>query len=209
MELGAAMGQDGTDDIVQIRMTLRDVEPPVWRQVRVPADFPLRRLHDVIQAVMCWLDYHLHEFKIGDRLYGQPEIAGEDHVGPKLYSDRNTRLAQLLKRGIDRFTYTYDFGDEWRLDIEIEETLRAEPGVDYPVLVAGARRAPPEDSGGPFGFMDFVDAISDPDHPDHEHLMDWYGRHFDSEDMDLDTVEAMLSRIRGSRRRGQGRKKRA
>ena len=206
---GVGVGQDEAHDIVQIRIALQDIEPPIWRRVQVPTDFPLRRLHDVIQAVIGWLDSHLHQFEIGDKLYGQPEIAGDDHFGPPLYSDRNTRLAQLLERGIDRFTYTYDFGDDWRHEIEIEGTLQAQPGVEYPILVAGERRGPPEDCGGPFGFVAFLDAMSDPGHPDHEDVMDWYGEPFEAEDMELDKVEAMLSRIRGQRRKGPRKGKRA
>ena len=71
---GAAVDRDELHDIVQVRITLQDIDPPIWRRVQVPADFPLRRLHDVIQAVMGWLDYHLHQFEVGDKLYGQPEI---------------------------------------------------------------------------------------------------------------------------------------
>jgi len=144
---------------------------------------------------MGWLDYHLHRFEISDRLYGQPEIAGDDHIGPPLFSDRNTHIAQLLERGVDRFTYTYDFGDDWRHDIEIEQTLQAQAGVEYPILVTGERRGPPEDCGGPFGFTEFLTAISDPGHPNHTDAMDWYGKPFDADEMELDKVEAMLSRI--------------
>lgn len=197
------MGGDEAHDIVQIRIALRDIEPPVWRRVQVPVDFSLRHLHDVIQAVMDWLGYHLHQFEIGEKLYGQPEIAGDDHFGPKLYSDRNTRLAQLIERGVERFTYTYDFGDDWQHDIEFERTLEAEAGIEYPILVAGERQCPPEDCGGPPGFLNIVDALSDPEHPDHEEILDWYGERFDPEDMNLVAVEAMLSRIRGRRRMGR------
>ena len=203
------MVEGETGDIFQIRITLQDIEPPIWRRVQVPADFPLRRLHDVIQAVMNWQDYHLHQFEVGDRLYGQPEIAGDDHYGPPLHSDRDTRLSALLERGIKRFTYTYDFGDDWRHDIEIERTLQAKPRIEYPILVTGERRGPPEDCGGPFGFMEFLDAMSDPGHPDHEDHLDWYGEPFDAEDMELDKVEAMLGRIRGQRRKGAKKGKRA
>ena len=206
--MGAAMVGNEAHDLVQIRIALQDIEPPIWRRVQVPVDFPLRRLHDVIQAVMGWLDYHLHQFEVGDKLYGQPEIAGDDHFGPPLYSDRNTRLAQLVERGVDCCTYTYDFGDDWRHDIKIECTLQAALGIEYPILVAGERRGPPEDCGGPFGYMEFLDAVSDPTHPDHEEAMDWYGEPFDPDDMELDTVEAMLSRIRGQRRKGPRKGKR-
>lgn len=198
----SALDRNQSRDIVQIKMTLKDIDPPIWRRVHVPAAFPLRRLHDVIQAVMGWLDYHLHQFEIGDKVYGQPEIEPYALGDKRLYSDRNTRLGQLLDRGVRRFAYTYDFGDDWRLDIRIERTLRPKPGVEYPILVACDRRGPPEDCGGPFAYQEFFDAMSDPVHPDHDVVVDWYGEPFDPDDMELEAVEAMLSRIRGQRRKG-------
>src|SRR5208282_1398069 len=59
------------DPVLQVRITLRDVDdPPVWRQVLIPAAYPLSRVHRVIQAVMEWEDYHLHAFQIGKTTYG-------------------------------------------------------------------------------------------------------------------------------------------
>ena len=66
------------DEVAWLKIGLSDLEPPVWRRVAVPADFPLRRLHDVIQAVFDWRGSHLLQFEVGDRVYGQTEIAGED-----------------------------------------------------------------------------------------------------------------------------------
>jgi hypothetical protein len=61
------------DEVLQIKVTLLDVSPPVWRRLLVPAGLSLRRLHDTIQAAMGWYDQHLHEFEIGDRRYGEPD----------------------------------------------------------------------------------------------------------------------------------------
>jgi hypothetical protein len=168
----------------------------------VPADFPLRRVHDVIQAVFDWLDYHLHQFEIGDRIYGAPEYDDEDIGGEHLYSDRNIRLGALLDRGVERFIYRYDFGDDWEHVITVEGVLDPEDGVEYPILVDGARRAPPEDCGGPPGFDAFLEAMLDEAHEEHEAMMDWYGERFDPDDLELEAVEAMLGRIRASRRKG-------
>jgi hypothetical protein len=33
-------------------------------------------------------------------------------------------------------------------------------------------------------------------------MMDWYGERFDPDDLELEAVEAMLGRIRASRRKG-------
>ncbi len=195
-----AKGQDG--NILQIKITLRHLRPPVWRRVQAPDDLTLRRLHDVIQATIGWLDYHLHEFEVEGRRYGQPEIDGGDISGYTLYSDRNIRLRDLSRRGVERFAYEYDFGDGWEHELRIEKALAPEPGIEYPVRVGGRRRGPPEDCGGPLGFAHFLEAINDESHPDHEELFDWYGEPFDAEDIEPEKIEAMLGRIRAQRRKG-------
>ncbi len=193
---------DETTRIIQLKIELADIEPPIWRRVQVPADFPLRQLHNVIQAVFDWLDYHLHEFEVGDKVYGQPEIE-PGHLGDqRLYSDKNVKLGALLDRGVERFLYRYDFGDNWEHLITVEKVLASEPGVEYPILVEGARQAPPEDCGGPPGFEAFLEAMADEEHEDHEEMLSWRGEPFDPDDMRLDAVEAMLNRVRASRRKG-------
>jgi len=187
-------------DVLQIRITLLDVEPPVWRRVLAPATLPLKRLHDTIQAAMGWLDQHLYEFRVGERRYGAPDL--EDAPGSGVVDARLVKLSALVEKGIDRFLYVYDFGDDWRHEIVIEDVRPVEPGVDYPYLVDGARRCPPEDCGGPPGYMAFLDAITNPDHPEHEAALEWYGEPFDPEDIERYILDAQLSRIARSRRGG-------
>lgn len=190
-------------DIVQLRITLLDVEPPVWRRVLVPADYPLRRVHDVIQATMGWYDMHLHEFKIGPKSYGQPEVEGGVSFGTRIFSDKNVKLGGIVEKGIRSFLYVYDLGDDWRHEIAVEKVTPPEDGVEYPVLVEWSGACPPEDVGGPPGYGDFLKAINDPEHEDHEDVIAWWGEDsFDTGFLDLDAVNAMLGRIRAARRKG-------
>ena len=175
------------DGVGWLKIELCDLDPPVWRRVAVPTDFPLRRLHDVIQAVFDWLDYHLHQFAIGDRIYGAPEY-DEPLDGKRLYSDRSIRLAALVDRGVERFVYRYDFGDDWEHVVTVERVLEPEDGVEYPILVDGAGQAPPEDCGGPLGFDAFLEAMLDETHEQHQAVMDWRGERFDPDDLQLETV---------------------
>lgn len=188
--------------VVQLKIELCDISPRIWRRVAVPSDLSLRRLHDVIQAVFGWLDCHLHQFEVGDRVYGQTEIAGEDYGPGRQYSDRNVTVGALVDRGFERFVYRYDFGDDWEHVIAVERVGEPERGVEYPVLLEGARRGPPEDCGGPPGFERFLEAMASEAHEEHEDLMDWYGEPFDPDDVDPEVVEAMLGRIRAGRRKG-------
>lgn len=57
----------------QIKITLQGVQPSIWRRVQVLSDCALARLHRVIQAVMGWEDYHLHEFIFKRKVYAIPD----------------------------------------------------------------------------------------------------------------------------------------
>lgn len=128
----------------QLKITLRDSKPRVWRRFVVPTAIPLDHLHIVIQIVMGWENTHLHRFAIDRQPYcAQPEdpiVEGKD--------ERGVSLGDALNGGVDPFAYDYDFGDDWRHLVEVEEQMKSLPN-DLPVLCTdGANACPPEDSGG-------------------------------------------------------------
>jgi hypothetical protein len=128
-----------------------------------------------------------------ERLYLLPEW----NVGGDFEHDsRSVRLSDLAGRGHTRFRYDYDFGDEWEHAIEIEKTLPAEAGVRYPRCVKGERACPPEDCGGPFGYPYFLDKLQDPNHEEHDDVLEWAGGEFDPEEFDLDEVNDDLHQLR-------------
>ena len=59
--------------ICQMKITLKDVKPPIWRRIQVKSDITLKVLHRIIQEVMGWEDGHLHKFNIFGVSYGDPE----------------------------------------------------------------------------------------------------------------------------------------
>ena len=195
----------GNAPILQLLITLMHIEPPIWRRVLVPTNMNLARLHDVIQAAMGWQEYHLHEFQIGDRRYGVPDPAFED-PDFKVYHDANFKLDAVLGRGIERFIYTYDFGDNWQHDIVIEQQLPSDASKTYPTFMAGERRCPPEDVGGVPGFYEFLDAISDPAHEDHKHMLEWAGGRYDPDELDIYRINLGMENM--ARRRRSGPRKR-
>jgi Plasmid pRiA4b ORF-3-like protein len=169
---------------LRLKVVLADTEPPIWRRIEVPADRTLRQLHTVIQAAMGWDDDHMHQF----------------HRGRETLPGRR-RLDEVVARGVKRVTYVYDMGDRWEHRLQIEKPFAADPGVSYPRFVAGARRCPPEDIGGIPGFYDFLGAITDPRHPDHEDRLDWHRGPFDPQHLDADRINKKLDRIATRRNR--------
>ena len=59
---------------VKLRITLDDIEPPVWRRLVAPLNWRLDQLHPAIQAAFNWWNSHLHEFRIGGLRYGDPDV---------------------------------------------------------------------------------------------------------------------------------------
>ena len=186
--------------VARIRIQLQDLEPKIWRRVDVPLSSTLEALHHIIQASFCWQDYHLYEFVVGQRVYGVPmdEDAFSDR---KTYKASAIRLKTLVERGVDRFLYVYDLGDDWRHDVTVEAIRDGDEDTDYPAFVDGARRCPPEDVGGTPGFMEFLEAMLDTSHEEHARMMEWYGGVFDPEDIDEQDIRQVLG-IYATRRRG-------
>jgi hypothetical protein len=186
----AVEGPTARTKVYQLKITLKDIKPPVWRRVLVP-NCSLDTLHEVIQAAMGWDNDHLHEFQIDGQRYTDPQSAGQmdDEV------DAEFELDQLITKEKSKFTYNYDFGDDWRHEIVVEKILPPGEGVGFALCVDGKRACPPEDCGGPWGYMNFVDAIGDPSHEEHEQLLEWVGGEFDPEDFDPEEVSKRLRKI--------------
>jgi hypothetical protein len=72
--------------------------------------------------------------------------------------------------------YLYDFDDDWDHVIKIERIGESEPQARYPQLIAAQGRCPPEDGGGPPGYVEFLTAIAN---EDHDHMFTWCGGAFD------------------------------
>ena len=188
-----------TEPVARIRIELQNIEPVIWRRVDLPVCSSLATLHDVIQATFLWENAHLFEFRIGEKVYGQPP-PHDDFFDRRVHRATSLRLRALLERGISLFLYIYDFGDDWRHDVLIEQTFTGEADVDYPRFVDGKRAAPPEDVGGAPGFFEFVEAIRDRSHPGHVDARAWCGGSFDPNDIGGDRIRERLVPIVRRRR---------
>ncbi len=171
--------------LYQFKITLLDSHPPIWRRIQVK-NCTLDKLHEHIQTAMGWTNSHLHHFRIGGHLYGDPLLMEENFEEMEYQDSTNTKLSDILPQSGKRFRfeYEYDFGDCWRHEVLFEGVLRAERGKRYPVCVEGARACPPEDVGGTPGYQDFLEEISEPENEDREGLLEWAGGSFDPEAFD-------------------------
>jgi Plasmid pRiA4b ORF-3-like protein len=185
-----------TDAVFQIKMTLKGIDPPIWRRIQTK-DCTLEELHAVIQVTMGWESEHLYRFNIGGAEYADLDMMNDEDIQDAC----GTRLSEVLpvQNRRPRFQYEYDFGDNWIHQLIVEEQILPGKGVKYPFCVAGQRACPPEDCGGPWSYADFVETISNPDHRRQEETLEWVGGEFDPERFDLETVNKKLRRMRTSK----------
>ena len=179
--------------VYQLKIVLQYSQPLIWRRIQVLSDTSLEVLHHILQVAMGWSDAHLHQFEVGDLIYGPlylefPELDFLD--------EKDTNLNQIASRVNQEFVYRYDFGDDWTHLITLEQIHPLEGETIYPLCLAGKRACPPEDCGGILSYPSFLEAITDSKHPEHLHLLRWVGGRFDPETFDRAEVNRSFMNIK-------------
>ncbi|MEM6281997.1 MAG: tyrosine-type recombinase/integrase [Chloroflexota bacterium] len=129
------------------KIVLHDVHPQVWRRFKVPSGITFHTLHDIVQAVMGWENYHLYRFVLDWTGFTAQPMADEDQLSSEPIDTYLTGEGQQL-------FYEYDFGDSWGHVLTLEKILTRK--VTAPRCMAGNRACPPEDSGGPWIYSEFL-----------------------------------------------------
>ena len=184
-----------------VRVDLDDVEPPIWRRLRLPSDLTLDQLHEILQTAMGWDDSHLHHFVMGP---GEKDLTRQYFLAPfdiaegeDGIAERDVRLDQVLAEPGHQLFYEYDFGDSWWHTIELEAV---EPCTDDHLAascLAGERACPPEDVGGIWGFAEALDMLAgktegiDPEWV--EQKLNWLPPGYDPASFSADEVSKALS----------------
>jgi Plasmid pRiA4b ORF-3-like protein len=134
------VASDSFNEIATVRIDLRHTDPLIWRQVEVPTSITLKVLHDIVQAVMGWFDYHLWEFAIGKQRYGLP-MDDDWGTAPRIEAGK-VRLRDVLKPRKTIIDYTYDFGDGWEHRLTVTDVRPGQRVIDeLPIKYALARIA--------------------------------------------------------------------
>ncbi|MBE0487200.1 plasmid pRiA4b ORF-3 family protein [Marinobacter sp.] len=183
------MGEQGK--VYQIKVTLSGSKPPIWRRLLVSPEATFQDLHRIIQIAMGWRGSHLHLFQAADgRLIGDPEEDEDDMMG--FLDETRLLVGSVLKREGQAIKYEYDFGDSWEHQIKLEKILPAGDEGHLPRCIKAARQCPPEDVGGVHGYYEFLNAMHDPAHPEHEGVKEWWGGEFDPEFVNLEEINQLL-----------------
>jgi len=180
-----------SEEIFQIKVVLQDCKPSIWRRILVPADTSLFDLHKMIQVAMGWTNSHLHQFIKDEQYYRVPH---EDDWRPVI-DERDIQIRNIAPSEGDKIVYEYDFGDGWGHTITVEKILPNDPHIRYPHCLTGKRACPPEDVGGIWGYEEFLEAMRDPDHVEHESYLEWWGEQFHPDEFDIEETNRMLQEI--------------
>lgn len=169
------------------------------RSLLIPRETTFRELHSILQTAFGWSNSHLHCFTVA--IDKETSLI----IEPKSDDDLSfMSMAQTDHEAYDKplvtvigesakLTYTYDFGDNWEHVFRFNKYNR-EYNLPYATCTKGQGATPPEDVGGPYGFLDFNEIIEDPDNPDYEEMMDW-GSYFKDRVFDIDLLNEDLRQL--------------
>ncbi|MCR4277524.1 MAG: plasmid pRiA4b ORF-3 family protein [Candidatus Berkelbacteria bacterium] len=185
--------------IYQLKVTISNIRPPIWRRLLLPSNATFWDLHIAIQDSFGWFDSHLHEFFIGAIWDWKAIHIKIPHPDDELYpedkeplDESKTILSDHLSEKQPSIGYVYDFGDDWQHRILLEKILSADPKEVYPQVVAGKRACPWEDSGGPWGFEDKIAILKNKKHPDHKEIAEWLFECFDLENVKNPSIDLSI-----------------
>ena len=178
-------------EIYQIRVSLLQSEPEVWRSFLVPAETSLADLHRLLQIAFDYSDEQLHRYKIGYDYFGPSSPDGMDQR--ELYD--GITLQGVFARSFNKLTYTYDFAVSWEHRIVIERILPREETKSYPICTGGERAAPPEGLGKIDLFNDLVEALGDKHHAKHDLATERLGQYWEPEMFLVERVNERLGRL--------------
>lgn len=190
-----------SDYVVGVRIELQNVEPKIWRRIQVPTYISFTTLHSIIQTAFDWDGDHLSAFKVRQEYLFVP---CDDEFDEHEYSSDDIDLCDFIDRGIKRFEYIYDFGDQWKHLIVLGKPRLIDSPMKSAKLLGGARCAPVEDMSGTYAYdqyLDYIDSrgISDSEHVhdhDDDNPLSWLiERRFDPEAFDEMDLQAKLNDI--------------
>jgi hypothetical protein len=179
----------------QVRIELLEVTPRVWRRLLIPEDLKLPKLHYVLQRCMGWTNSHRHEFVLAGKRYSTHDPEWAEELAQ--LDEQRVVLGKAIGPESRCFDYLYDFGDSWHHVVIVEDPFagHSEQGLRIRCL-DGENACPPEDVGGPHGYAEFLEAIADRKHEEHQHYLEWVGGSFDPTAFDITAVNLLLDGIK-------------
>lgn len=192
--------------ILKFKITLEEIEPPIWRRFLVEDSISFESLHYIIQIIMGWTNSHMHNFQVDEKKYVEMDTKEffsidsmwsairEDDKAEKL-SEKETKLSDIITEEGKWFLYTYDFGDNWVHIIELEKIMSKQARKKYPICIEGERACPPEDCGSVPGYENLLEILKNKKHPEYKEMKEWVGKKYDPESFSVEKVNKNLKNV--------------
>lgn len=185
--------------VYQVKLTLKHITPPIWRRILIHPEITLKRFHQIIQKLLGWYDYHLYQFRAKEQIFSPP---GEEmDLLARRPQSVNVPISWLVSYNVKSFTYEYDFGDGWEINVRLEKVLEKPDFAGAAICIGGERAGPLEDSGGPFGYMEKLEIMRHPDHEEYAELAEWMPQNYDADRFDIISVNKALGKLKPPRPR--------
>ena len=177
--------------VFQLKITLDGITPKIWRKFLVKDNISFHDLHNIIQLIMGWGNYHLYSFYINKEEIGMPD--------PEFRSELTNAKKIKLKDKLSlkqKFGYVYDFGDNWEHILTVEKILDNKDKALVPTCLEGERAGPPEDCGSYPGYYELMRIKKNKKHPEYkERIKEWLGEDFDFEHFDIEEINKGLLKL--------------
>lgn len=155
--------KDAHEKTLILRVQMKDViKPPMWRELKVPADFTFAQLHKAIQGACRFEDAHLWQFQ--RKAYDSELEIGIPSTSPHemgleecTHDARTTGITAFLAKKGDKLIYVYDFGDDWIFNVSVVDVI-ARDGEVAECIRWKSDLQPLEDSGGVWTYVNMREA---------------------------------------------------
>jgi hypothetical protein len=178
--------------ILQIKVSVGNVTPEIWRRIFVRSDATFAQLHLTLQSMMSWSNHYHYSFKAGGERYAPPQEVGYEFGSRKSVK---TKLFSIFGKNTTTMMYEYGFSKGWVVDLHLEGTLVNTGQATTVLCTEGARHGPAEDSGGPREYMEKVKILKSPGHNRYQEMKEAIGPRFDAEDFNLAKTNEKLRKI--------------
>ena len=186
--------------VYQIKCKLLHTKPAVFRTLLVDSNVNFYELHHILQIAMGWVNYHLFNFRYHDYYLELPNEEDEMNKNFSRFQKVDPRTITLKEFFISlksKIIYTYDFGDSWEHEIELQKVIEPDASMILPLCIKGKHACPQEDCGSIPGYYNLIEIMKKPKHREYKEYVDWLGGEpYDMTAFDINFVNEELQHLK-------------
>ena len=175
------------------KIYLEDTNPLVSRTFIVCSENSMYVLHQIIQVVMGWKNYHLYQFTIDNLIIADKRLV-LDELGP-VTDVKTLMIEDIFTKVGTAVKYEYDFGDGWMHHLELINISNNPVNEILPIIIAGENACPPEDCGGVSGYLQLKNILLNKTDEEYLNMLAWVGYKFNPLKFDIKNASKDLLKL--------------